>query len=131
MATFVKEKDDKRYLLTCNEVLSKYAWAIPLHTKTDARLINAFSRRDVDRCRRRQRVSEQTVPGIFKGINASVAERFNRTLKGRMDKYFAAHNTRRNLHALRALVRGYNRAVHWSIRRGPIKVTTQHQKEVR
>ncbi|XP_064605783.1 uncharacterized protein LOC135470679 [Liolophura sinensis] len=42
MTAFAKENDNNRYLLTCIDVLSKYAWVMPLRTKTGARLIEAF-----------------------------------------------------------------------------------------
>ncbi|XP_064614512.1 uncharacterized protein LOC135478171 [Liolophura sinensis] len=83
---------------------------------------------------RRERVSGQTDQSIkgqrgvffhtFNETKASVVERFDRTLKGHIYKYFNAHNTRRYMEA-------YNRAYHGSIRPVAIEVTTQNQKEVR
>ncbi|XP_064598803.1 uncharacterized protein LOC135465490 [Liolophura sinensis] len=149
MTAFTKENDNNRYLLTCIDVLSKYAWVIPLRAKTGARLIEAFQQ--IFKTGRRP-LYLQTDEGkeflnrpfqaflkdkgvfffhTFNETKASVVERFNRTLKGRMYKYFTAHNTRRYLDALPALVRGYNQAYHRSIRRAPIDVTPQNQKEVR
>ena len=149
MGAFAKFNDGNRYLLTCIDILSKYAWVVPIRTKTGANIIEAF--KGIFKTGRRplylqtdegteflnkpfQTFLKANVVFFFHTFNetkASVIERFNRTFKGRMYKYFTAKNTRRYLDSLPALVRGYNRAYHRSIRRAPIEVTSRNQKEVR
>ena len=61
---------------------------------------------------------------------ASIVERFQRTLKSRMWKYFTHHRTLRYVDVLPKLVEGYNHAYHRSIKRAPVLVTIQNEPEV-
>ena len=61
---------------------------------------------------------------------ASVVERFNRTLKQRMYRYFTVQNTLNFVPVLQDLVRGYNRSYHRSIKRAPDQVTQSNSEEV-
>lgn len=149
MTAFVKANDGYRYLLTCIDILSKYAWVVPIRTKTGAHLIEAF--KTIFKSGRKP-LFLQTDEGkeflnkpfqdflkrhgvfffhTFNETKASVVERFNRTFKGRMYKHFTANNTRRYLDVVPDLTQGYNQAYHRSIRRAPITVTPDNQKEVR
>ena len=42
MIALSKDNDGYRYILTCIDILSKYAWVMPVRTKTGANLIEAF-----------------------------------------------------------------------------------------
>ena len=149
MGAFARQNDGYRYILTCIDILSKYAWVVPLRTKTGPALIEAFKTIFESG---RQPLTLQTDEGkeflnkpfqaflqrrgvfffhTFNETKASVVERFNRTFKGRMYKYFTAKNTYRYVDVLPALVAGYNRAYHRSIRRAPIDVTWANQTAVR
>ena len=57
---------------------------------------------------------------------ASVVERFNRTLKGRMYRYFTAQGTQDYVSVLSALVEGYNKSLHRSIGMAPKDVTERN-----
>ena len=48
-------------------------------------------------------------------IKAAVVERFNRTMKTKMYRYFTARNTRRYVDALPDLLYSYNHTYHRSI----------------
>ena len=61
---------------------------------------------------------------------AAVVERFNRTLKGRMYRYFTAANTLKFIDILPALVQGYNDSLHRSIGMTPQEVTSQNEWQV-
>ena len=61
---------------------------------------------------------------------ASIVERFQRTLKSRMWKYFTHHRTLRYVDILSKLVEGYNHAYHRSIKRAPISVTPKNEPQV-
>ena len=50
---------------------------------------------------------------------AQTVERFDRTLKGRMYKYFSGENTRRWVDVLDKLVKNYNTSYHRSIKMTP------------
>ena len=99
------------YLLTCIDILSKYAWVIPLKTKQGQELVKAF--RTILSSGRKP-LKLQTDKGteflnhqfqkflrdnniefftVNSGLKASVVERFNRTFKNKMYKYVTAKNT--------------------------------------
>ena len=50
-----------------------------------------------------------------------VIERFNRTIKEKMFKYFSANNTRKYIDVLELLVDQYNNTIHSSIKMTPIE----------
>jgi len=52
---------------------------------------------------------------------SSVAERWNRTMKERMFKYFTANNTRRYIDISDQLVQNYNNIIHSSIKMTPVQ----------
>ena len=64
-------------------------------------------------------------------LKASVVERWNRTLKGRMFRYFTAHHTRRYVDALPDIVHSYNNTRHRSIGMAPSQVTVTNDDKVR
>lgn len=137
-----------KYLLTCIDIFSKYAWVIPLKDKTGTSLKRAFL--DILKDGRQPR-KLQTDKGseffnrqvknllIEKDIHlfathnetkASVVERFNRTLKEKMWKYFTANHTMAYLNVLPKLVTSYNSAHHRSIGRSPNSVTLKNELDV-
>ena len=61
---------------------------------------------------------------------ASIVERFQRTLKTRMWKYFTHHCTLRYVDILPKLVHGYNHAYHRSIKCAPVSVTLKNEPQV-
>ena len=61
---------------------------------------------------------------------AAVVERFNRTLKTRMWRYFTKHQTWRYVDVLPDLMRSYNNARHRMIGMAPSQVNAQNQEEV-
>ncbi|XP_032226592.2 uncharacterized protein LOC116609882 [Nematostella vectensis] len=134
--------DGYNYFLTVIDVLSKYAWVAPFKDKTVKRLVEAFESIFEGG---RQPEKLQTDDGtefknrIFqaflksKGIQhfstrselkASVVERFNRTLKTWMWRWFTHKETRRYVDMLPQLVHNYNHSYHRSIRRAPADVVT-------
>ena len=61
---------------------------------------------------------------------ASVVERFNRTLKQHLYRYFTVKNTLNFVPVLQDPVRGYNRSYHRSIKRAPDQVTQSNSEDV-
>ena len=55
-------------------------------------------------------------------------ERFNRTIKNKMFKYFSANNTRKFVDVLDLLVDQYNNAIHSSIKLTPKKASRKERK---
>ena len=62
--------------------------------------------------------------------HGSVVERWNRTLKTNMFRYFTANNTLKYIDVLPALVKTYNHTFHRSIKEIPVNVTPKNQKEI-
>ena len=123
-----------RYLLKVEDVFSKHAWVQPVKNKTGKAVTEAFEK--ILKNGDRKRINLQTDDGkefynkTFqdlmkrKGIHhfstsgdtkASVVERFNRTLKQRLYRYFTVNNTLNFVPVLQDLVQGYNRSYHRSI----------------
>ena len=61
---------------------------------------------------------------------ASIVERVNRTLKQCLYRYFTSNNTLNFVPVLQALVKGYNRSYHRSIKMGPEQVTEANSLKV-
>jgi len=55
-------------------------------------------------------------------VKAALVERFNRTIKDRMYKYFTANNTYRWIDVLPKLIENYNNTIHRTIKMKPIDV---------
>lgn len=144
-----RDNDDYRYLLTCIDVFSKYAWVVPLKVKTGTALVSAFdSIYYTDRKPNRLQTDKggefinRTVQAYLKTENidffttdnqetkASVVERFNRTLKEKLWRYFTRQNSFRYLEVLPHLVRVYNNTHHRSIRRSPASVNIGNEEDV-
>ena len=141
--------DGFRYLLTCIDVFSKYAWCIPLKTKGGQEVTSAFERILEDR----RPVMLQTDKGTeylnttFQSmlrdydikfytsenddIKAAVVERFNRTIKSKMWRYFTYAHTRRYLDVLNDLVHSYNNTYHRTIGMKPVEVDSTNEQQVR
>ena len=140
--------DGSTFLLTCIDCFSKFAWVEPLFQKTGAEILRALKRIMSERKPKRLQTDKGTE---FTNINvqkflreneveffvteserkASIVERFNRTLKTRMYKYFTARNTYRYIDALQDLVLGYNHSKHRSIGMKPVNVRPRHQHAIR
>ena len=149
VARLSKENDGYKFLLTVIDVLSKYAWVLPLKDKTGRSLVEAFELIfDEGRVPDRLQTDKGTefLNRVFQGFlkkrdvkhftthnvetKASIAERFNRTLKTRMWRYFTHKDTHHYLDVLPNLVRAYNHSHHRSIGRSPVSVSDKNVGEV-
>ena len=61
---------------------------------------------------------------------ASLVERFNRTFKNKMYRYFTIHNTLTFLPVLHELEYAYNHTYHRTIKTTPAKVTPENENKV-
>ena len=151
MTTWAKKNDGYKYLLTCIDVFSKYAWVVPLKVKTGTAVKQAFeehifSERKPEKLQTdqgkefvnstfREYLKEQGVEHFFSlsagEVKCAVVERFNRTLKSKMWKYFTYKNdTRRYIDVLPDLVHSYNHTYHSVIKMAPASVTDANVKQV-
>ena len=146
--TLKKYNKGVRYLLTVVDVFSKYAWVKPLLDKTASSVKKAFieifkegrkpanlqtddgkefHNKTVREFLKMQNVHHFSTKGDTK---ASVVERFNRTLKERLYRYFTAKNTLNFRQALPQVVSGYNSTRHGSIGMAPKQVTVGNSSDV-
>ena len=112
MSSLARFNKGYKFLLTCIDVFSKFAWVVPLKNKVGESLFNGFQsilehgrspeNLQIDKGtefpnRNFQSLLKENSIHFFttnSELKASVVERFNRTLKTRMWKYFTAKNTR-------------------------------------
>jgi len=67
---------------------------------------------------------------VKSALKASVVERFNRTFKNKMYKFFTAKNTLTYIDVLPQSVRSYNNTYHRSIKMKPSQVTKANEAKV-
>ena len=123
-----KDNNGIKYLLTVIDVFSKFVWIVPLKRKTGQEVANAFSRILKERRPSKLRVDrgcEFYNKDVRKQVElysteneekSCMIERFNRTIKGKMFKYFSANNTRKYVDVLALLVDQYNNTINSSIK---------------
>ena len=122
-----------KFLLTCIDVFSKFAWVIPLKNKSGKSLVNGFQiildtgrspeKLQTDKateflnCNFQSFLKEKNIHFFTTNseLKASVVEHFNRTLKTCMWKYFTSKNTRVYIDILQDIVQGYNNSYHQGI----------------
>jgi transposase InsO family protein len=135
-----------KYLLTCIDVLSRYAWVVPLKDKTGKTLKDAFQfifksgrrpiRLQTDKGNEfTNRVFQKFLKVHFfttynEETKASIVERFNRTLKTKMWKSFTHRETLTYVDVLPDIVESYNHVVHRTIGIPPAEVTWANQTTV-
>ncbi len=138
-----------KYLLTCIDILSKYAYVVPLKTKSGDALIAAFKKITKDGQKpitlQTDKGTEFTNRSLQKWLKSqdirfftsnnetkcSIVERFNRTLKTKMWKHFTVKNNSKYIDVLPHLVKAYNHSYHRSIGRAPAEVNIYNQMEVK
>ncbi|CAL1264761.1 unnamed protein product [Larinioides sclopetarius] len=147
LVSLLKFNKGYRYILKCIDILSKYAWVVPLKRKRGEDITNAFKVIFKDRRPRYLQTDQGTefknekfqhflkenkikFFTTFNATKASVVERFNRTLKTKMYKYFTFKNTHNYIDVLDQLVHSYNHTYHSSIKRAPVEVNSENEQDV-
>lgn len=149
MREWQAENGNYGYILTCIDVFSKFAWVRPVKRKTAEDVHQAFQSifAKCDRVPSKLQTDKgkeflnRSVQNLFKhyGIHhfttenetkAAVVERFNRTLKSKMWRYFSEMGSHRYLDVLQQLVASYNNTRHRSIGMTPSQVTEDKERLV-
>ncbi|XP_011684314.1 PREDICTED: uncharacterized protein LOC105447805 [Wasmannia auropunctata] len=122
MRPYMRFNRGYHYILTVIDVLSKHAWAIPLKVKSGSDVTKAIAEiiRHDGRCPKNLQTDREKE---FYNANASVVERFNRTLKNSMWKQFTHNGNCRWIDLLPRLMSEYNARKHRTIGMRPIDVT--------
>ena len=148
LQSLARFNDSHRYILTCIDVFSRKAYAVPLTDKRGTTLVTAL-----------EKIFSDTVPNFLQtdrgmeflnhevqhllkkynikhywsfndDIKAGLVERFNRSLKTRMFRYFTAHHTNRWIDVLQDLVDSYNKSFHRTIGIAPNDVTPENSAQI-
>jgi len=149
LTSLVRHNDGHKFILTIIDVFSKFAWACPLKNKSGASLREAFSSLidarkpnflQTDKGSEFLNVTFQRLlvendikfyTSQNEDIKCAVVERFNRTLKSRMFRYFTYKSTSRYLDVLQQLVSAYNASYHTTIKTAPTNVGVHNENEIR
>ena len=139
MQKFAKLNKGYRYLITCIDIFSKFAWVIPLKDKRGITIKNAlekiFNKRkpkflwtDNGKEFYNKQVQDLLNENNIKlystnnsEIKSSVVERFNKTFKNIMYKKFTENNNTIFYNILDELVKNYNNKYHSTIKMSPIE----------
>ncbi|GFU01897.1 putative uncharacterized transposon-derived protein F54H12.3 [Trichonephila clavipes] len=136
-----------KYLLTCIDLFSKFAWAVPLKdkfgksVKSGLEIIFKERKPKVLQTDAGKEFLNKIVQNYLKNLNvnffftnnetkASIVERFNRTLKTKMWKYFTEFNTKNYIDVIDKLIHSYNHSYHRSIKMEPVSVSRHNRKQV-
>lgn len=146
MRTYSKYNDGFNYILCVIDVFTKYAYARPMKSKNSSTIKTClesifheadatpthiqsdkgteFVSKDVQRYLKTKNVNYYTTNNP--DIKASIVERFQRTLKMRMWRYFTHKNTYRYIDILQDLIYAYNHSYHSSIKMCPCDVNSNN-----
>ena len=148
VALISRSNNGNRFILTVIDIFSRYAWARPLKSKKGNEVANAFKdifeegripkriqtdqgkefeNRFVKRLFEEHDIELFSVKSAYK---AALVERFNRTLKTKIWKYFTNNLTNKWTNVLQDLVSSYNNSIHRTINRTPISVTSENSSDV-
>ena len=142
-----KFNNGTKYILTVIDVFSKYAWAVPLPSKEGKHVAEAlrtimkrrtprllwvdkgteFYNRTFQKFLREHDIEMYSTNNEGKAV---VVERFNRTLKNWMWKYFSEHNTSKYIDVLDDLLESYNNRKHRTVKMTPTQAS-QKSNEAR
>lgn len=142
VSRYAKENENNNFILTVIDVFTKYAFALPIKTKTAANVAKAFEtiletyRPNNLQCDEGKEFTNKTVQSLLKEylinfylaknerIKCAVVERFQRTLMTKLHKYFTSKGTHKYLDVLPDVLNSYNNCYHRSIRMTPTQATT-------
>ena len=150
MSAYAKSNEGYNFIITTIDIFSKKASAVPVRHKNQDEMAKAFEtifkhsspenlmtdrgteflNKPVQEVFRKHMVNHFT-SRLNSPVKAAVCERFNRTLKSRMFKYFTSKGTRRWLEILDDLLDGYNNSFHRSIGMAPNEVNNLNISLVR
>ncbi len=137
---YKKDNDDFAYVLIATDTFSKYTLLVPLQNRTPGAIIEAlkevfqsgvkptkiywdregaFVSKEVQNFLKTAKVSNYSTKSKVK---APQAERFIRTLRNAIMRYFRGNNTRRWLEYVGTFIQNYNNRVHCTHRQKPADV---------
>ncbi|RWR98921.1 hypothetical protein B4U79_01436 [Dinothrombium tinctorium] len=148
MQEFAKSNKGYKYIITIIDCFSKCAYAYLLKTKGANEVANIFKKLFLEVCPEKLRTDrgKEFENKLFKTllnkydvnfftskddkIKCAIVERFNRSLKSKMFKYFTSKGTRKYIDILQDLVTSYNNTTHRTIKMKPVDVNVENEEEV-
>ena len=140
--------DGNRFLLTCIDCLSRFAWVVPIKNKSSSSILEAFAsligvrKPTYLQSDKGSEFLNSAFQAFLKAnrilfytsenddIKCALVERYNRTLKTRMWRYFTYSNSLRYIDVLPSLVKSYNETVHSTIKTAPSLVTVHNERDL-
>ena len=149
VALIANKNDGYHFILTVIDIFSRFAWARPLKSKSGQQVAEAF--KDIfreGRIPKRIQTDEgkefynQHVKALFEQHNielfrvksaykAAIVERFNRTLKHKLWRYFTMTSKQKWTQSLQDIVHSYNHSVHRTLGRKPADVSASNVSAIR
>ena len=148
MTAVSKDNDNYKFLLTVIDLFTKKAYVRALKNKSGAEVTRVFANileesgipykiqtdegteylnSNFAKLMKKHKIIHFTTGSNLK---AQTVERFNRTFKTHMYRYFTAKNTQRYIDVLEDLVQSYNNRYHSSIKMKPNEVTSENSRKV-
>jgi hypothetical protein len=147
MRSLKKENKNYSYILTVIDVFSKKGWAIPIKDKKGTTVLKAlkhvldlykperihadqgmeFFNKDV-----KSYLGKHNIELYFTNseMKASIVERFNRTIKDKMWRFFEFNKSFNYIDILDDLIESYNNTYHRSIKTSPNKVSKKNEEKI-
>ena len=140
MTKYANENDGYKFLITMINSFTKFAWVIPIKSKHGSNVFDGVKK--ILLVHRPQKIQMDRGTEFYNKkflnmlrafgikwystnseIKAAMVERFNRTLRTRMERVFTLQGNHRYIDVLPKLVKSYNNSVHRSIGMKPANVT--------
>lgn len=133
LSAYSTENDGYKYILTCIDIFSRKTWGVPIKNKDAPTILAAFKKILKEAKHNPDSIYADDGPewkGVFSkfltdnnitmyhtysAFHASPIERFHRTLKNLINRYFTEHNTHAYILTLPAIFQKYNTTKHSSI----------------
>ena len=142
MRAFAKYNNGYNFLLLVIDIFNKYGWIKPLKNKQGKTIVNALKEIFKESGRRPAKLWTDKGREFFnKDVRdlvylyateneekSSIAERWIRTMKEKMFKYFTDNKTNKYIDVLPDLVEDYNNTVHSSIKLTPVEASKEENK---
>lgn len=148
MRSFSRQNNGYKYILTVIDCFSKFAFGIPIKNKTALDVKNAlkivFDQKKPHKLQtdRGKEFLNSSVLNYLKKkevhffttfntkFKCAIVERFNRTLKAKMYKYFTSRGTKKYIDVLQNLINSYNNSFHRTIKTSPTSVNNENYHAV-
>ena len=146
VSKFEQYNEGNNFLLLVIDTFNKYGWIVPLKNKTGKTLVKAFKTIFKEGRIPKKLWTDKGKEFYNKNMKdllklndielysteneekSSIAERWIRTMKEKMFKYFTDNNTYRYMDALPDLVEDYNNTVHSSTKLTPIEASKEENE---